>query len=108
MIAPAPIGGLIAIIDSRFPQIRVREDAELTWLSEDEAHLRIEASNYVGGEGNDFLSFQRLLSIHSENVRSIVIKKDLLDNNADCKELLAVFGFTNRNDTDEYAVVWKP
>jgi len=108
MIAPAPIGGLIAIIDSRFPQIRVREDAELTWLSEDEAHLRIEASNYVGGEGNDFLSFQRLLSIHSENVRSIVIKKDLLDNNAECKELLAVFGFTNRNDTDEYAVVWKP
>jgi len=37
-----------------------------------------------------------------------LLKKDLLDNNADCKELLAVFGFTNRNDTDEYAVVWKP
>ncbi len=108
MLAPAPIGGLVAIIDSRFPQIRVREDAELTWLSEDEAYLRIEASNYVGGEGNYFLSFQRLLSMHSDNIRSIVIKKDLLDNNADCKELLAVFGFTNRNDTDEYAVVWKP
>lgn len=108
MLAPAPIGGLIAMIDSRFPQIRIRQDAELTWLSEDEAYLRIAASDYVGGEGNDFLSFQRLLSIRSDNIRSIVIKKDLLNNNADCKELLTVFGFTNRNDTNEYAVLWKP
>lgn len=108
MLAPAPIGGLIAIIDSRFPQIRIREDAELTWLHKNDANLRIAASDYVGGQGNDLLSFQGLISLYNNNIHSIVIQKIVLNKNIDCKNLLIMFGFTNQKDIGEYVVFWKP
>lgn len=107
MLAPEPISGLVAIIDSGFPQIRIRNDAELTWLHKDEANLRIAASDYIGGQSDDFSSFQRLISLHGNNIRSIVVQKDVFNKNIDLDKLLVGYGFFNQKKVGEYIVLWR-
>lgn len=108
MLAPIPIGGVVIMMDSRFPQIRVRDDSERTFLpSLDEANLRIAASNYIGGINSDFLSFQSLLNLYENDIRSIVIQKDVANNNTDLKDFLRAKEFINRKAVDGYIVFWK-
>ena len=108
MLAPIPIGGVVDMLDSRFPQIRVRNDSERTFLpSLDEANLRITASDYIGGVNSDFLSFQSSLNLYENDIRSIVIKEDVVNKNIGLKGFLNAHKFINQKEVDGYVVFWK-
>jgi hypothetical protein len=111
MLAPQPISGIVVMLDARFPQIRIREVAERTWLNsngrQNEAELRIAASDYLGGDNDDFLSLQELLTLYNDRIRSIVIKDTSFNNNLDIQHLLLAHKFVNQQAVDGYVVFWK-
>lgn len=107
MLAPEPLAGIIVMIDSKFPQIRVRSDAERTWIhSIDDANLRIAASDYIGGSSTDFSSFQTIVN-SQKDIHSIVIKNDVLNNNPEIISFLNSYKFINQRTFNEYTVLWK-
>ena len=108
MLAPEPIAGIVAMLDARFPQIRVRMDAERTWLpSLEEADVRIAASAYLDGKGGDFSALQTVLNLYGNTIRSIVINNQVVDKNPEIVDFLNAHRFTNQRATDEYTVFWE-
>lgn len=108
MLAPEPIAGIVAMLDARFPQIRVRMDAERTWLpSLEEADVRIAASAYLDGKGDDFSALQTVLKLYGNTIRSIVVNKQVVDKNPEIIDFLHAHQFTNQRTTDEYTIFWE-
>jgi len=108
MLAPEPMAGIVALLDARFPQIRVRTDAERTWLpSLAEANLRIAASAYIGGTGDDFSALQTVVNLYGSTIRSIVINNKVVDKNPEIVDLLNAHHFTKQRTIDEYTVFWE-
>jgi hypothetical protein len=111
MLAPQPLAGLVALLDSRFPQMRVRFVAERTWMTTaaapDEAELRIAASDYLGGNGDDPTALQTLLTRYAQEIRSVVVKESVYDEHPELQALLSAHQFTNQEAINGYIVVWK-
>jgi len=108
MLAPHPIGGIVVMLDSGFPQIRVRHTAEQTWLpSLEEANMRIAASEYVGGINSESSSLINLLNLYENDIRSIVIKKDVVLKDHDILDILYTHKYINKRKIPGYIVFWK-
>ena len=108
MLAPESIAGIVAMLDARFPQIRVRIDAERTWLpSLEEANARIAASDYLDGKGGDFSDLQTIVKLYGNTIRSIVINNQVVDKNPEIVDFLHAHQFTNQRATDEYTIFWE-
>lgn len=108
MLAPESIAGIVAMLDARFPQIRVRIDAERTWLpSLAEANARIAASAYIDGTGGDFSALQTVLNLYGNTIRSIVINNNVVNKNPDIVDFLNAHKFTNQQTMEEYTVFWE-
>lgn len=108
MLAPEPIAGIVAMLDARFPQIRVRIDAERTWLpSLEEANARIAASDYLDGKGGDFSDLQTIVKLYGNTIRSIVINNQVVDKNPEIIDFLNAHQFTSQRATDEYTIFWE-
>ncbi|MEO8992831.1 MAG: hypothetical protein ABI284_05720 [Nitrosospira sp.] len=109
MLAPLPLGGVIAMLSSKYPQMRIFNEAERLWFGErgmgDEIDRRICASGFLtGDEPGCFPAFQALLGY--TNLRSVVIVKSVtLD--PDVASALNENGFTNHRTVDNLLVYWK-
>lgn len=109
MLAPLPLGGVIAMLSSKYPQMRIFNEAERVWFGErgmgDEMDRRICASDFLTGDEPDcFSAFQALLGY--TNLRSVVITKSAtLD--PDVSNALNENGFTNHRTVDNLLVYWK-
>jgi hypothetical protein len=110
MLAPRDLAGLIAMLDSNDPQLRIRDSAERAWFSErghlDEAELRISASNYLQGGADARLgSLQQLLHEYPE-IRSIVARTAVYKQPA-LQALLQQYGFMHNRLAAGYVVAWR-
>ena len=107
MLAPSEIAGITAMLNSEYPQLRIREDAVRLWLSEtgrpNDAEIRIGASDFVGGQSGDFLALAAILGRYSE-LQSVIVKQDILAD-SEVDELLSIHGFSFRGYADEYALL---
>ncbi|SDA27883.1 hypothetical protein SAMN05216315_13523 [Nitrosospira sp. Nsp18] len=110
MLAPLPLGGIVAMLSAKYPQMRVFNEAEKVWFGErglrTEIDNRICASEFVNGDKPDcFPEFQALLGY--TNLRSVVIAKSaILDSKV--SSALNENGFTNRREIDDLLLVyWK-
>lgn len=110
MLAPRDLAGLIVMLDSNGPQLRIRDSAERAWFSElghlDEAELRISASNYLQGGADQRLgSLQGLLQEYPE-IRSVVARAAVYKQPA-LQSLLAQHGFTHNRLVAGYVIAWR-
>lgn len=109
MLAPLPLGGVIAMLSSKYPQMRIFNEAERVWFGErgmgDEMDRRICASDFLTGDEPDcFPAFQALLGY--TNLRSVVIAKSAtLDSQV--SSALNENGFTNHREVNDLLVYWK-
>jgi hypothetical protein len=110
MLAPLPLGGVIAMLSSKYPQMRIFNEAERVWFGKrgmgDEMDRRICASDFLTDDEPDcFPEFQALLGY--TNLRSVVIAKSAtLDSKV--SSALNENGFTNRREIDDLLLVyWK-
>ena len=109
MLAPLPLGGVIAMLSANYPQMRVFNEPERVWFEErgmgSEIDKRICASEFVNGDKPDCLPMFQALLEHS-NLRSVVIAKSAaLDS-----QVLSVLnenGFMNHREVDDLLVYWK-
>jgi len=77
MLAPQNLGNMIPILDSRYPQLRLRDDPVLSWfgLRHERAYgvQRIQASELVGGAAQYQESFAAVLRRECGAMQSIVM-----------------------------------
>lgn len=110
MLAPRELSGIIPMLSSRHPQVRVRTDGVLLWFAECGAPelgtVRVGASEFVGGNRDRFPDFQEFLSIEGRIVRSIVLRGELMQSE-DVRALLETHRFVNRRTVGAYVVVWR-
>lgn len=109
MLAPLPLGGIVAMLSANYPQMRVFNEAEKVWFGErglrTEIDNRICASEFVNGDKPECLpAFQALLGY--DNLRSVVMAKTVaLDPHI--QSILNVNGFANYREVDDLLVYWK-
>ena len=109
MLAPLPLGGVIAMLSANYPQMRVFNEPERVWFGErgmdSEIDKRICASEFVSGDKPDCLpAFQSLLEYG--NLRSVVIAK-AATLGSEVKNALNENGFTNHREVDDLLVYWR-
>jgi len=109
MLAPLPLGGVIAMLNSNYPQMRVFNEVERAWFGErgmsSEINKRICASEFVNGDKPDCLqAFNSLLEYN--NLHSVVIFKEAAIDSL-VQSALSKNGFTNYKDVDDLMVYWR-
>jgi hypothetical protein len=105
MLAPPGIGGTVAMLSDKYPQIRIRNDAENLWLGED-AEMRILSSDFVGGE-IEWIDEMRMLLSKYPVIQSIVMSKKVWKN-TNINDTLETYGFHQSKIIDEKLVlIWK-
>lgn len=110
MLAPLPISGVILIFSSQYPQMIIRSDEVIPWLSACNlpaqiGENRLGAASFIGGNPEGFQDFQEFLEIESVYTRSIVIADDM--NSDTVNRLLNTYGYTNQNAIDSYQIYWR-
>jgi hypothetical protein len=111
MLSPRTICGMIPLINSDYPQMRIRTRGVKHWLSKngliDEAIMRISASEYISGN-NDILrpAFINLLKQYGSTLSCIVLKKNVYDEENN-NILMRGYGFNQYMLIGDYIVVWK-
>ena len=106
MLAPPHICGIIPLLSSAYPQIRLREDGERLWFGNEQAELRIQASDFVEtGEQALFQSFKKLLEHPTLRVQSIVMHREVF-NKIEVKNVLTNYGFDSYQYTNDHVVLW--
>jgi hypothetical protein len=111
MLAPAGVGSLIPLLDSHYPQMRLRDDAELWWFTlRHEASYgeqRIQASQFLGGGAAPFAAFAAVLQRECGALRSIVAVSPISE---DLRVKVAVnaCGLSERRKFGGYTVAFRP
>jgi hypothetical protein len=110
MLAPSEIACTVVMLDSRYPQIRIRQDAERVWLYSQgrisEAELRIKASQYVeDNQAGEFGALEKLLA-KRRAIQSIVLA-GVVFQREEVKVLLAEYGYASQVTIGDYVLVWK-
>lgn len=109
MLAPVELSGTIAMLSGDYPQIRVRSDAEHLWLDAQglnkEAELRINASQYIGGDVSNIESL-KLLLLKYPSIQSIVMDRNVWKIKEVVK-LVADHGYNNYQAIKRYVIVWR-
>ena len=108
MLAPGSVAGTAVMINSDYPQMRVRSDGVRLWLGEQKAQTRIEASNYVAGEnrsGGSFSAFQRIMR---KNSTCSVVISDSLANSNQVRSVLSREGYDGHRNVGAYEAYWRP
>ena len=106
-LAPLEISGVISIFSSQHPQLIIRSDEVIPWLStcnlpEKIAENRLGAASFIGGDPEGFQNFLEFLEIESVYTRSIIIPDDM--NSDTVNRLLKTYGYTNKNALDSYQI----
>lgn len=83
MLAPELLAGTITMLDSRFPQLRVR-DTTLPMLMakpglREEAEARLRASEFVAGNKAELESFKATLETYGPSISSVVLDSSVYE-----------------------------
>lgn len=109
MLAPLPLGGVIAMMSSSYPQMRVFDEPERAWFGkrgmDAEIEMRICASTFVNGDQSDCLpAFQAVAGY--DNLRSIVIARSVAAD-SHVQRILEQNGYVHREAVDDLLVYWR-
>lgn len=109
MLAPLPLGGVIAMMSSRYPQMRVFDEPERAWFGkrgmDAEIERRICASEFVNGDQPDCLpAFQTVTEY--DNLRSIVIARSVAAD-PQVQRILEQNGYVHDEAVDDLLVFWR-
>ena len=108
MLAPEPVAGMLSLLSSDYPQMRVRETAVQLWMQErgqgELAEMRLNASAFVSGENDQYVvDFRRLLE--TTVVKTIVLADEVAADPA-VQQTLQEHGYTQSRVVTDYVVVW--
>lgn len=107
MLAPSDVGGAMAMLSSKFSQVRIREDAVRLWLGQQnrapEAETRIAASEFVDDKGVDFESFQKIITQY--RAVNLVLARSSVSARAEVAGFLRSAGFSARTEQAGY-ILW--
>jgi hypothetical protein len=110
MLAPPGLSGVIPMLSSKHPQVRIRTDGVLLWLANcgipEVAAIRIRASEFVRGDVSRFPEFRGFLNTEGEIIRSIVMHREStrVEN---VQALLETYQFIHQRTVGDYVVVWR-
>lgn len=107
MLSPPNIYGLIPMLVSNKPQVRMRGDSRAV-VERKEYFLTIRASRFVGGETRFQKEFFELVSKKAVDV--LVIKSTLLLDKSiglTIRQILESNGYINQSHTEEYTIIWR-
>jgi hypothetical protein len=100
------------MLDSRYPQMRIHSDPEQIWLGaqgrEEEAILRIGASNFLGGVTARDEALRQLLRQHGGEIRSLVALRQIVSGDDELHEFVVNLGFQDERALGRYVVLWRP
>jgi len=108
MLSPKDFSGTMLMVSANYPQIRVREDAEHVWLDIKDANLRINASDFCGGDDAQINAFKAVL-LKYPAIESIVMKLSTWQKfRTTLSALVESQGFTTHVIVHNYyIVIWK-
>jgi hypothetical protein len=111
MLAPSLLAGTVVLLDSDFPQVRIKKDPVRVWLyargQMNDAEARIRASDFLDGKPNgDFAALSEVIQEYPE-IRSVVARRSVY-RGEDVQALLVHWGFTSSKAIEGYVVAWKP
>lgn len=107
MLAPPNIYGLVSMLTSNKPQVRMRGDSRAV-VERGEYLLTIGASRFVGGETKFQKKFVELVSKKAVDV--LVIKSALLLDEAQgptIRQVLEANGYIKQNHLSEHTILWR-
>lgn len=109
MLAPEMVAGTIAMLNSHFPQIRVRDTTLLMLMAQqgllEEAKARIRASEFVAGDATKFESFKTIMEIYSSVINSVVLDSSIYKLAA---PILDSYGFNRTATVGRWTLVISP
>lgn len=109
MLAPLPLGGVIAMMSSSYPQMRVFDEPERAWFGERgmnaEIEKRICASEFVNGGRPDCLSAFQTVAEHND-LRSVVITQSMAAD-PQVQRILEDNGYVHHEAVDDLLVYWR-
>lgn len=110
MLAPSSVAGTIGLLDSRFPQLRVRNAGVRFWFEQrnrdQESQLRIKASSFLRGETEYYDSFRELVTRMNKDIETIVVRRSVFEYR-DTESFVFENGFTIRKEIAPYYVLTK-
>jgi len=77
MLAPAPLYGIIPMVDSTHPQVCTRDFGMRLWLESDRAEERLQACRFVGGNTQQVSGVKKVLG--RNDIESILIKESAVE-----------------------------
>lgn len=113
MLAPEAICHSLPMLTSKYPQIRVRTDGIILWMSQqgkkEQALHCIAASDFLGGKITD-RSPNSLIAVldNYPQIRSVVAFRRLAEQNPILFQLMNKHGFTEYRSTPDIVVFIKP
>jgi hypothetical protein len=110
MLAPSLLGGTVVLLDSDYPQVRIKKDPLRAWLYArgeiEDAEARIKASDFLDARPNgEFDALVVVIERHPA-IRSIVARRPVYADDA-VRALFDHHGFTANQEIKGYVVVWK-
>jgi hypothetical protein len=107
MLAPREISGTTPMLRGGYPQLRIRDDTLIAWLTgldrAGEADRRIQASEFTNGRTEYLGVFERVVA-DTEVLTTIVLRLDVFPL---AEAFLREHGFTHQAAEDGYLIVWR-
>ena len=110
MLAPPELSGIIPLLSSQHPQMRIRTEGVRLWMRSCGkpalAGIRIGASEFAGGDFKQFADFKDLLDREGEIIQSLVMHEKLITDDQ-VAPLLEGYQFIHQGVAGSYRVFWK-
>jgi hypothetical protein len=107
MLGPREISGTTPMLRGGYPQLRVRDDTLIAWLTArdhaGEADRRIRASEFTNGRAEYLGEFERVVS-GTEVLTTIVLRREVFPL---AEDFLTELGFTHQTAADGYLILWR-
>jgi len=107
MLAPREISGTTPMLRGGYPQLRIRDDTLIEWLTgrdrAGDADLRIQASEFTAGRLEYLPAFDHIVT-STDALETIVLRNDVYP---EVETLLASQGFVHKAAARSYWIVWR-
>ncbi|MFA5251051.1 MAG: DUF6077 domain-containing protein [Phycisphaerae bacterium] len=112
MLAPEAVCHSLPMLTSKYPQMRVRTDGIILWMSQqgkkEQAIHRIAASDFLGGQSTDrSLTSLTVVLDNCPQIRSVVAFRSVAENSL-LFQLMDKYGFTERRTDRDIVVFIRP
>jgi hypothetical protein len=107
MLAPTGLSGVVPMMSSKHPQVRIRRDGVRLWLANcgrpEAAASRIGASEFVGGDRSMLPEFREFLSTEGETIRCIIMRRELTELES-AQDILETYQFVNHATVGDHVI----